>query len=501
MNTKFFRLGLPGILAGIGLLLSGCGTVSVPVAMKIPGEFKLSGVSKIAILEFNTLSDDAFAGIAAADRGTCELVRRAVAAAFYETPMYEVVDLVAEKQVAGSEPGAFPDKRFDAVAVGCLWWQETSETLGEYPQVFTLETWDMVPYKAKIKDPISGEEKIVERKAHVTTRMDDDLQMLRYRSRHAALMLSLAIYRVGLNGELEKVVDTYQITDTGFVVDNGSFRTEDSTFGPGRRDAKALHVRSDEPKEGDSSLGAFGTELLGIFVKAGQKIGSDVEKAVGDLANGESDSTAAAVDPYHNAAGKVVLPSNTVTIPTDLQAHLFMAAKLSEDIARRVAPSTATFNIPYDFDDKKLADLIRNGAYTAAEQYAVRAVRETVGAELAARIGPLEAYGEPAYPVPRSSEKDLASVMHKERGFQQDKFDKILLDRKADQLLFALGLCQEATGRSDEALYTYRTAFDLKPDQSPAQGIARCRIALGSAGRIKEQDKETRKASEKARLD
>ena len=120
---------------------------------------------------------------------------------------------------------------------------------------------------------------------------------------------------------------------------------------------------------------------------------------------------------------------------------------------------------------------------------------------MGAYIGPLESYREPGYPIPPSSKDDLGDVIHRKRGFQRDEFDELLLDRKVDQFLFALGLCQEATGRADEAIYTDRAAFDLDPDQSPAQGIARCRIALGSAARVQEQAKETRKASKRAKLD
>jgi len=206
-------------------------------------------------------------------------------------------------------------------------------------------------------------------------------------------------------------------------------------------------------------------------------------------------------DHDHDKTGKVVLPANTATIPTDLQARMILAAKLSGDLARRIAPTKETFDVPYEFDDPKLADLLRNGAYDAAEKYAVRAIWEAVGKELGAYIGPLESYREPGYPIPPSSKDDLGDVIHRKRGFQRDEFDELLLDRKVDQFLFALGLCQEATGRADEAIYTYRAAFDLDPDQSPAQGIARCRIALGSAARVQEQAKETRKASKRAKLD
>ena len=501
MDKKIFRMAVLRAAASISaaLLLSGCGTVSVPGTMEVPGEFKLSGVSKIALLEFNTLPDDPFAGVAAADESTRELVRRAVAASFYAAPMYDIVDLSAERQIAATDAAALPDKRFDAVVSGRLWWQETAETDGEEPHVFTLETWRMMPYTIKTK--VFGKEIVTRATAHVTVRTDQELRMLPYRSRHAALMLSLSIYRVGVNGELDKIVDTYQVTDRGFVLANGSLRMPDATFGPERRDAAAKHKQAEKPKKEGGSWGAFGTQLLGEVVAAGQKIGSDIEKTMGAEAAGEDDSTAPAVDGDHDSTGKVVLPAVSATIPTDLQARLILAAKLSGDLARRIAPTKETFDVPYEFDDPKLAALLREGAYGAAERYAVRAIWEAVGREFGYRIGPLASYRNPGYRIPPTSQDDRESVIHRKRGFQQDKFDELLLDRKVDQLLFALGLCQEATGRADEAIYTYRAAFDLDPDQSPAQGIARCRIALGSAARVQEQAKEARKASKKAKLD
>ena len=456
-------------------------------------------MSKIALLEFNTLPDDPFAGVSAADEPTRELVRRAVAASFYATPMYDVVDLDAERQIAAADATVIPDKRFDAVVFGRLWWQETPETDGEEPRVFRLETWRMMPYTIKTK--VLGKEVVTPAKARVTVRTDEEMRMVPYRSRHAALMLALSIYRVGANGELDKIVDTYQVTDRGFVLANGTLGTPDATFGPERRDAAAKHKQAEKPEKEGGSWGAFGTQLLGEAVAVGQKIGSDVEKTMGAKAAGKDDSTAPAVDGDHDSTGKVVLPAVSATIPTDLQARLILAAKLSGDLARRIAPTKETFDVPYEFDDPKLAALLREGAYGAAERYAVRAIWEAVGRELGYRIGPLESYRRPGYRIPPTSADDRKRVFHRKRGFQQDRFDELLLDRGGDQLLFALGLCQEATGRADEAIYAYRAAFDLNPDQSPAQGIARCRIALGSAARVQEQAKEAKKASKKARLD
>ena len=75
----------------VSAFVVGCSTPTIPITMNVSGEVKLNGVSKIALADFNSLSGDAFTGAMAADAETCALVKRAVASAFYASPMYQIV--------------------------------------------------------------------------------------------------------------------------------------------------------------------------------------------------------------------------------------------------------------------------------------------------------------------------------------------------------------------------------------------------------------------------
>ena len=114
----------------VAAFIAGCTTPTIPVTMNVAGEVKLNGVSKIALADFNSLKGDAFTGVMAADKETCALVKRAVASAFYTSPMYKVVDMDIERNIH-DETDAKPNKRFDAVIYGRLWWQVTPETKGQ----------------------------------------------------------------------------------------------------------------------------------------------------------------------------------------------------------------------------------------------------------------------------------------------------------------------------------------------------------------------------------
>ena len=81
----------------VAAFVVGCSTPTIPITMNVSGEVKLNGVSKIALADFNSLPGDPFTGVMAADDETCALVKRAVASAFYVSPMYQIVDMDIEK--------------------------------------------------------------------------------------------------------------------------------------------------------------------------------------------------------------------------------------------------------------------------------------------------------------------------------------------------------------------------------------------------------------------
>ena len=241
MKIKNATLKVVAVAGFTGALIVGCTTPTIPVTMNVAGEVKLNGVSKIALADFNSLKGDAFTGVMAADEETCALVKRAVASAFYTSPMYKVVDMDIEKDIH-DETGAKPNKRFDAVIYGRLWWQITPVTKGQYPHVYTLESWNNVPYMQK--DPITKKE--VPAIAKVTSQKKDVLKMLDYRVQNATLMLTLSIYRLEQSGDIVKIVDTYQVSNQGFTLMNGEIKLDENLewYCPncGCRDHKLLNV-------------------------------------------------------------------------------------------------------------------------------------------------------------------------------------------------------------------------------------------------------------------
>ena len=487
------RTAFPAIV--IALLVAGCQTPTYRLPMDVPGEFKLSDVSKIAIVDFNSLPGDAFSAVAA-DRETCDIVQRALSASLARSGMWDIVRLDAEQAVAAIDPGVLPNRRFDAIAYGRVWWQFPPERDVLKPELFTLTTKSRVTYLvpettgesvgsalggtssrsglgglasslSSLSSGLDGlvgslssptrssyatspktQTKMVEKHVDLVTEKRDVLESIGHRSREASLMLALSLYRIRGNGMIEKVADTFLVLDQTFLFDNGRYSTRDAAFGPpGAGNAVAASERKEEEKS-------------------------------------------------------VVLPASLSTIPPDMQAKLMLAMRAAEDLGRRIAPHKDVRVVAYDFPDAKITKLLNVHAYDAAERYALRSIRTALGAEVAAKVEPLLSYEEkPDYDVPPSPPSDVEKISVPDRNEAAAAVERLVAKRDCVPTLFALALCQEATGRTEEALYTYRYVFRIDPDEASAQGIARCHKALGAAARIAEQARETRKASKKARLD
>ena len=520
----------------LGLLLaSGCSSPTIPITMKVAGEIKLSGVSKIAFVDFNTLPGDAFmqAGVFAADRETCALVQRAVASAFYKSPLYQVAELSCEQAIGDSaEELNPPSKRFDALVYGRVWWQVMPETHGTYPKRLTLHTWENIPYTQKVL----GVD--VESIAKVTRETKDVLHMLRYRTQSATLMLSLAFYRVDGQGNISKIIDTYQVTEQGFTLMNGSeMKIDVADVGMANDGAvsRLQKVGKEEEKTAyeemfpettspmgealvgaaaDAAAGALGAGLGGALNKKTDKATSAVGLGgLGAAVGGELASTATSLlkapkkdEPAPkegvDANGKVLLTQNTVTLPTELQAKLMLAARLSGDLAAKVAPTEVTFDSPWVdkrvlwmFDkrfDPKLTNLVNNRAWQATKAYTAYMIRQKVGTPLADTIESI-ADEKANYPVPPSEE-----------SFDDDELEDQLeyfADEEIPVYLYAHGIAQEALGEADLAYDTYTEAFNMKPTKEVALGISRCLMAMGQKARVNEASKAKSKASKKARMD
>ena len=144
-----------------------------------------------------------------------------------------------------------------------------------------------------------------------------------------------------------------------------------------------------------------------------------------------------------------------------------LAVRAAEEIGRQIAPHKVVRIIPYSFSDAKLQKLLQNRAYMAAEQYALRSIRTALGAEVAAKVEPLMSYGKPKYEVKSSPAADMEAVSGDEKSAAAAA-EKLAAKRGCAEALFALGICQEAGGRAEEALYTYRYVFQI---HKPVSGL------------------------------
>ena len=448
--NKILTAGLIGSAVFAVSTMTGCRMASIPVAVTVPGEFNLSGVSKIAMVDFNSLPDDPTVGVFSADKETMSIVQRMVASAFYKTKMYQVANLDIEKEIVNAHSANVRlGSKFDAVIYGRLWWQGSPEYRNTYPKVFSLETWSNVKYDTGAKDPISGKQ--IYATAHVTRSMKDVLATLYYRAWNANLMLSLTLYRLDKDGKFEKITETYAVASQNFVLDNGKFETQYAPIGANCDDRVSRLKASTEKK----------SALAPLF--------SSEKKA-------------------KNVSGKYVVVQNSATIPTELQAKLMLAQQLSSELGKKLSPSQITFNIACNFDDDKLFNLLKDGAFKGAKEYIVYTIRKNVGNKVADKIDPIAAYDMPRNLVAAEDPKEISDKVVSEAA------------KKYQEYLYALAVCEEATAQYEQALYTYRYAFKLEPTKENALGISRCLFALGMNDRVQEKAKAQKVAGRKASL-
>lgn len=418
--------GQAAVFAVMIALFAGCSTI-IPITVNVAGEIKMTGVNKIAIADFNSLPGDPFSGVMAADAETCALVKRAVASSFYSSPMYQIADMEVEKSIFDAQ-GALAKNRYDAIIYGRLWWNMTRETKGTYPQKFTLESWRNVPYTKKNRERAF---------VSLTFRKEDVFEMLEYQVRNAALMLSLSVYRIDGDGKLTKIVDTYQVTDRGFMLVNGELKLDDAN----------------------------------------------------DVAKGENK-----VD----ANGKIILTQETVTMPTELQAKLMLAASITKSLSAQIAPSKRTFDVTVDFGDVRLKNLLKNGAFASAKDYSIYMLRQKIGRQDCEKLAKyLTVFAEPCdYSIPDSKPRNEEE--EKLYEFKGDTIDELLAneniaryfaDEDLDPYFYALGICGEATQNLDEAEDYYRFAFNVKPSIEYARGLSRVYFTRGESARLRETKK------------
>ena len=493
-----------GAVAGVvTAILAGCSTPTIPITMNVSGEVKLNGVSKIAIADFNSLPGDPFTGTMAADEETCALVKQSVASAFYDSPMYQIVDMDIEKQIH-DESDVLPGKRFDAVIYGRLWWQVTPETKGQYPCKFKLTTWEKYPYQSKDGSRATAE---------VITQTKDVLKMLEYRVRNATLMLTLSIYRLEKSGDIVKITDTYQVTNRGFTLMNGEMKLD--CAGIGVKDDNAV-TRLQQTGKDENTSTAY-EDMFEPKAASVADVGAEVAGEAASLASGLKDffsvswlfggkkdePAATEGEPAKDerevdANGKLILTQKTVSIPTELQAKLMLAESVSKSLSAKIAPSKTTFDVPADFGERRLENLLKNGAFSSAREYSLYMLRQKMGKQICEKLVDfLPDFAEQcSYPVP-----DTKMQIDWGEANCNEKMMSYLAGQDLDVYFYALGICNEAKQNMDEAMEYYRFAFNVNPSFDYALGLSRVYLAMGERARLKQTEKAKNKAAKKAKLD
>lgn len=403
MSRAMKALGLFFHVCGVFAVMILCGCVStVGVTVKKPGEFKLGGVSKLALVQFNTMQDDGAVGVYSADAETVALTQSLVAGAFESGNTYKVTDLTKENAIAdaeGSERGALQStlaNRFDAIIYGRVWWQLTPERDGRQPVVYKLNEWQNMKYVKK--DAITGKEEEVVKEVTIATEEELALQFYRYQG--ASLMLSLTVYRLDGQGQVTKLVETYSFANY-----------------------------------------------------------------IASLKNGKGG------------------------IPTSLEMKCKLATQLTGTLAGRLSPMEERIEFEYNFNDTKLSGLLEEGAFLSGVEYAQYMWEKNVKDEYKKKSDGI--LSERAKVLDSS---DLARAF----ATSSKEFKKAAEDNV--KYIIAEALCQLGMGKYDEALYTFRLAFAAKPGEVSAQGIAKCLYAMDMEKRVKEVNKEVKKAEKKTNL-
>lgn len=433
------------VMTGMCFIINGCATAYIPVALPIPGEFNLSGVSKIALIDFNTISDPLCAF--ATDHETTKIVQDMVSSVLSESKLLSVARLDTEHFIA-EQAMSRPDKRFDAILYGQVWWELTPESINTYPVVYTLDSWDNITYK---KQTILGE---IDAVAKVMRERKQELAIHFSRSLNASLMLSLTLYRIGSNGEVTKIVDTFAVENQTFMMNNGE-----------------MNIRFTKISDESSRRAA-------ILKKTTET----------DSLWGQLKSVTAIEHQKQDFSGRTQLSKKTITLPTELQTKIVLADRLASNLVEKITPSAITINIKCDFSDKKLFNLLKEGAYSSAKEYVSYALHQKYDKEICRRFIPLA-----DLPVPQVYLTNDVKIKSKNEDFTD-------IVKKSKEYFFALGLCAEASGDYDEALDTYRFAFKHAPEKELALGISRCLFALDMNKRVAEKVRAVKASAVKSDL-
>ncbi len=440
-----------------------------------PGELKLTGVSKIALLDFNTIPSGLGSGAFAADQETCRLARQTVADVFYKDPFYSLVDLPLERQISSQIAQSRLKSRLDAVMYGRVWWQVADEYRNYLPSKMRLESWKNIRYVCghdSDGNPIYCNQK-------VTTKAKDVFYEKRYRAQKATLMMGLSVYRLDRNGHVEKVTHVFEVASRPAFIVNGDF-SERLELTTARKVAGKIKTLSTDEGGFMSGLSSF----MGSMGLGGQK------EAKADL------DACTTVD--------------VCAMPVDLESQVEMCGEIGARLQNLIAPHREDIPVAVAGLDKKTKTLISAEAYMGNVKYIVRAKLAQGYEDIAVDFYDVDFVEAAKQVIARTHRADYEeSIRGKEAGTVKpyeplaedellEEADDYLEDHVKD--LYNMALSLEALGDFERALEIYRFAFDRyeSEDQNYADGLGRCLLALDMADRLTEEEMAKIQAKEKA---
>ncbi|WP_432736952.1 hypothetical protein [Maridesulfovibrio sp. FT414] len=447
------------ILLAIACLSSGC-TQKVKINLIKPGEIKISGLSKIAVLPFNSVKPNIAAGKYCATQRVCDLTRRCVTDTLYTEPYFQLVDLDIEETLTQINKGARPENRLDGILYGQVWWQVSDEYKNFSPCKMNLRKWRTVKYVCGTNDDGS----VRYCTTTITTQDKDEFYKAHYRAVTATLMMSLNLYRLTPNGQVEKVAQIFEVGRKPAVIYNGAYSTELKLIG-----FEEAKDRTATLKTSDGFTFAALSEMLGVSAKSDEKSTLDTEVSQ------NNDSIPAALNLKNSLAQAVANRLKMViqphSEPFDIVMHgkdkksqtMFMTQAyrgLTKYLALKIADNNG------DLADTLLEDLV-------FEDVAKEALLRKLKAEHEAKQAELPAEQRQPFVAPEEAEltKDAKSYLD---GMTSD--------------IYNMALALEGLGDFDRSLEIYRYAFNEyeNTDQDIADGIGRCSLALDMAVRVDE---------------
>lgn len=513
MKKKAFLL----ISLGAAVLLSGCAP-ALKLHVKQPGEMNLAGVSKIAILGFDTLPGSPGSERFPVNEATLRLAEKCMTDVFYSVPFFCFSDLSIEPLLEKCSRSRRAS-RFDALVHGQVWWEISEEYNNVKPKTFSLQVHKPVSYICGFDK--EGKPKYC--RTMVLKEQRDEPKLLPYRAVKASLMLSLSLYKLnddGMGGRIRKLTQVSEIASQQAMILNGVLHLlEPDIVGLEAKKDQAATLGARTPAQSKSrrgmSLDTQPTTPASTGNPSGASGGSGkglMGKALDDLFKNLIPQTSSQTQA---SAPSVTKPAETSlrTIPAELQLQTDTMNAIVRVLHERIAPHEREFEVAFPFQmDTAAANLLVANAYMGAVHYIIRKKLS----------GGYEEVCEDFYEMElEKGAREVVSRLHRDalerenRAAPPDKQKEYVpmppeeLERRArDYLadratdLYVLGLALEALGKYDQALDLYRYLFYNKKgmllsagaDQDYADGIGRCLFALKMDKGLREGDRRKRNA-------